>query len=421
MLVLGSWNTLNIKMQQVSCAPTLDKHPTDTFQGACKPGEKLFRKPWTQNILMFIAEASLLIPYFIQRNHRRRSARDALVQPAAEPRPKVPFYTFAVPACCDVFGTGLGSVSMLFLDSAIWQMLRSSIIICSAVLSVTFLRKRLQPFMWVAVGVVFVGLVLVGLASVLDASGDTDKKANSPSAGQQLIGIALVISAQVCAAFQMVFEEMLLTSPHRAKTSAKKTVGCEGCWGFAFMGLGLLVMGFVPGDDDGHYESAVDGAYMIANNGVLLFFVLTYMASICLYNFCGITVGKKMSAVVRCLVDSCRTVVVWAVNLVLAALGSPYGSPWTPHSWLTAFGFMWLVFGTLLYNEVIPAPACLRRPSETREEDAADDNVSCVGGTSLILNKVDNADELEGEHPGPMEVEAARAPPRTSSGYSQEY
>merc|ERR1712226_278570 len=99
---------------------------------------------------MFVAEASLLIPYGLQKHARRRAhtAREGLVPPAAEATQKIPFYVFAVPAFCDVFGTGLGSVSMLFLDSAIWQMLRSSIIICSAVLSVTFLRKRLQPFHW---------------------------------------------------------------------------------------------------------------------------------------------------------------------------------------------------------------------------------------------------------------------------------
>jgi len=377
----------------------------------------LFRKPWTQNILMFIAESTLLIPYMIQKQTRRRhyNAREVLVPAGGEAAPKIPFHVFAIPAFCDVFGTGLGSMSMLFLDSAIWQMLRSSIIIFSAVLSVTFLGKRLQPFHWLAVGIVFVGLVLVGLASVLDAASEqaSDKKTSSVSAGQQLVGIALVISAQLCAAFQMVFEEKLLTG--RAKTSAKKTVACEGIWGTTFMTLGLIVMFLVPGPDDGHYESFVDGVYMVGNNGTLLFFVITYMASISLYNFVGITVGKKMSAVVRCLVDSCRTVVVWAVNLILWGLGSDYGSPWTPYSLLTAFGFLWLVFGTLLYNEVLPVPAFLRRPTETGEEDDGGHAISVAGSFSQILSKVDMTDELEGggERQGVMQIEAPRAPART--------
>lgn len=388
MLVLGSWNTLNVKLQQESCAPTLDLHPTVDFKGDCGDSQKLFRKPWTQNILMFVAEATMLIPYTIQKKGRRQTAREVLVPPAVEAAPKVPFYVFAVPAFCDVFGTGLGSVSMLFLDSAIWQMLRSSIIICSAVLSVTFLRKRLQPFHWLAVCIVFVGLVLVGLATMLDAADKKDDK-KSVSADKQLIGIVLVISAQLCAAFQMVFEEKLLTG--RAKTSAKKTVGMEGCWGMAFMTMGLIVMGLMPGPDNGSYESFIDGAYMIGNDGLLLFFVLTYMASISMYNFVGITVGKKMSAVVRCLVDSCRTVVVWAVNLLLFAMGSPYGSEWTRHSWLTAFGFLWLVFGTLLYNAVFPVPAFLTRPADPGEEDNV--RVSVAGSFAQILSKADMTDE----------------------------
>mmetsp|Transcript_78447 Transcript_78447/g.204494 ORF Transcript_78447/g.204494 Transcript_78447/m.204494 type:complete len:217 (+) Transcript_78447:97-747(+) len=174
--------------------------------------------------------------------------------------------------------------------------------------------------------------------------------------------MALVVGAQLLSAFQMVFEEMLLTG--RAKTSAQKVVGMEGVWGGFFMLIILVLTSTLPGNDGGHIESAPHGMLMVVSSPTLLALVPTYMVSISLYNFVGITVGQRMSAVVRCLVDSCRTFVVWAVDLLLYyAVSKEFGSAWLPHSWITVIGFCILVLGTFLYNEVVPVPSCLvRRP-----------------------------------------------------------
>jgi drug/metabolite transporter (DMT)-like permease len=194
-----------------------------------------------------------------------------------------------------------------------------------------------------------------------------------------MTGIILVVGAQVFSAFQMCFEELLLTG--RAPTSAKKVVGMEGVWGTTYMIVILILMYFIHGGDNGHVEDTPEGLRLLTGNGFLAFLVVSYMMSISVYNLVGITVGKKMSAVVRCLVDSCRTVVVWVVNLMLHYLvDEKLGSAWQPHTWLQLVGFVILVFGTLLYNEVLTPPRWLTSgtPGEAGERTFSTTSVDNV-------------------------------------------
>mmetsp|Transcript_83655 Transcript_83655/g.174978 ORF Transcript_83655/g.174978 Transcript_83655/m.174978 type:complete len:414 (-) Transcript_83655:322-1563(-) len=398
MLVLGSWNTLNTKFQFQTCVPIAVQY--QDIEKCPGGGAKKFDKPWLDNMFMFIGEASLIIVYGLSRRRNRRAeARTLQVDPAqveqgllpADQGRKLPLYIFGIPAFCDVFGTGLATVGMQYMDSAIWQMLRSAIIIFSALLSVTFLGKRLPPYKWVAVAIVFVGLVLVGYASMMDPdspAGTTPESGGSEKA----FGIALVVGAQLVSAFQMVFEEKLLTGS--VKCSAKKVVGMEGLWGGFFMIIILILMSTLPGKDAGHFEYTPQGLEMLAASPTLLVLIPTYMISIAFYNLVGITVGKRMSAVVRCLVDSCRTVVVWAVNLIIFyGFSETYGSPWKPHSWLTAVGFLVLIFGTLMYNEVLPMPKCLQLPEEVAPGDT--DSVLERVTSDLVVLKADIAAESD--------------------------
>lgn len=371
MLVFGSWNTLNLKWQDSVCAPS------GSSDGKCGAGQRKFNKPWLQNMLMFMGEASLIAVYgATQRGRRQRAQAEAprLLPDGSSPK-KTPFYIYSIPAFCDVFGTGLGAVAMQYTPSALWQMLRSAIIIFSAILSYFFLGRQFEPFHWVAVGIVFVGLVIVGLANVLD--GSSDKGGDEVPMGDRIFGMALVVFAQLCAASQMVVEEKLLTTG--AKTSAKKVVGCEGLWGMMYMIVILTAMSMVPGNDNGKFESFPDSMKMVSGSPLLVFFIVTYASSISVYNLTGITVGKKMSTVVRCLVDSCRTVTVWVVNLILYYSGfEAYGAAWTEYSWLTVIGFLILILGTLLYNEVLSAPSCLRKDLSCLDEDSRHDTSSFV-------------------------------------------
>merc|ERR1712048_358430 len=108
----------------------------------------------------------------------------------------------------------------------------------------------------------------------------------------------LVILAQVFASFQVTFEEYLLTG---YQVSSVLTVGMEGIWGCMLMVAILACMTIIPGHDHGVYESVPEGVHMLSGSRMLQNLVLSYMICIALYNFVGMQLCRKLSAVTRCL------------------------------------------------------------------------------------------------------------------------
>ena len=74
---------------------------------------------------------------------------------------------------------------------------------------------------------------------------------------------------------------------------------------------------------------------------------LAICLSIALFNFSGLAVTKNVSATARSLIDTSRTVGIWAVSLLLG---------WEQLAPLQVLGFGMLVYGTLCFNEVVPFP-----------------------------------------------------------------
>ncbi len=111
----------------------------------------------------------------------------------------------------------------------------------------------------------------------------------------------------------------------------------------------------MPGDDHGSYENSIDSIEKMENNGFLFFLIIVYCISIALFNQCGMAVSKYLSSLHRTLIDSLRALVVWAVQLGMfyGFDSTTYGVAWTANSLLQLLGFLLLVLGTLVYNEVI--------------------------------------------------------------------
>jgi len=66
--------------------------------------------------------------------------------------------------------------------------------------------------------------------------------------------------------------------------------------------------------------------------------------SIAFFNFFGISVTKAMSATHRMVLDSVRTMVIWAFSLLVA---------WQEFNYFQVLGFTVLLAGTFVYNEII--------------------------------------------------------------------
>ena len=75
-----------------------------------------------------------------------------------------------------------------------------------------------------------------------------------------------------------------------------------------------------------------------------------YVLSIAFFNFSGLTISKYASATSRTIVDTLRTILVWTFFLTM---------PFVPEetketfSWLQLLGFLILILGGLIYNEIL--------------------------------------------------------------------
>ncbi len=98
-----------------------------------------------------------------------------------------------------------------------------------------------------------------------------------------------------------------------------------------------------------------------------LFFSPGNILSIAFFNFSGISVTKEMSATTRMVLDSMRTVVIWAVSL-----GVGWQSFGLNSFFMQLGGFVLLILGMCFYNNMLIRPllrkcGCLRSEREGRE------------------------------------------------------
>ena len=71
------------------------------------------------------------------------------------------------------------------------------------------------------------------------------------------------------------------------------------------------------------------------------------IVSIGCFNATGVAITKYASAAQRSTVDTCRTLIIWLVSLLIG---------WEKFYWQELIGFLLLVMGTLVYNEIFILP-----------------------------------------------------------------
>jgi hypothetical protein len=160
----------------------------------------------------------------------------------------------SLPAICDICGTTLMNVGLLFVVPSIYQMTRGALVLFVGLFSVIFLRRKLHLFQWFALVTVVLGVAIVGLAGAIykdhkaapaailmlrDAAAVFVKEARTPETLRAIIGVFLIAGAQIFTASQFVLEEYIL---EEYALEPLKVVGWEGLFGFSVTVLGMLVM-----------------------------------------------------------------------------------------------------------------------------------------------------------------------------------
>ena len=282
----------------------------------------------------------------------------------------------ALPACCDITATTLMNVGLLYVAASIYQMTRGALVLFVGVFSVIFLRRRLFAYQWSALVIVVLGVGIVGLAGAIAsnpqakpeprsivetavllaraASDQVKTTAQTPEALQTIIGVLMIAGAQIFTATQFVLEEWLL---EKYAIEPLKVVGWEGLFGFIITMLGFAVLHWTIGSTEkgqyGYFD-AVEAWRQVTHYRAIAVSSILIMISIGGFNFFGLSVTRSISATSRSTIDTCRTLFIWIVSLALH---------WETFKWLQIVGFMLLVYGTFLFNDIVGHPfhSCARR------------------------------------------------------------
>lgn len=322
-----------------------------------------------------------------------------------------------LPASLDLLNTVLGNIGLVWVNSSIYQMTRGSVVIFSAMLSVKWLGRRLRHFHYWSIFFVTVAVALVGIAGTQEEAPDDDECADDDdgasgsgdddgaSAGQVVLGLGFILAAQLVTAVQIITEERLMCD--RATMLAPVClVGFEGLWGLFYFVFLAPILSLTPASDlpisAVWHENFYDSVVQISNSSTLLLFVLGYMVAILAYNVSANFVTQSLSAVVRSILEACRTLGVWFVGLVLFYVGGTCGTraigeQWTPWSYLELAGFAVLLLGTFSYKGLVRIPWVGEEEYAKAEEDEAALAAGSDGGSDVrALDDKDIYSLLEG-------------------------
>ena len=351
LLITGSINTIANKLQQ-----------NTTSKGVKYKGHQKFI-----TFCMFNGEFVCLLIYWLKEGRfKKKQKSESLISNAEEKNnnnkkePKIWYFLF--PAIFDILGSSISSISLTFLPTSIYQMFRGAIIIFTCTASILFLKNKYYKHHFLGIVIVILGLIIVGLDAVIN--GDSSEGENPA------FGIFLVVLSQVFSCFLFITEEKLLKG---YETPPLKAVGLEGMWGVLCYIVLLFIFYFIRCESwpnflkDGvcirdneieeestiRFENAIFALKQIYASTKLKCYLSLYVCSIAFFNFSGLTISKYSSATSRTIVDTARTILVWIFFLTM---------PFVPEetketfSWLQLLGFVVLVIGGLIYNEILVLP-----------------------------------------------------------------
>ncbi|KAF8610843.1 hypothetical protein BDV93DRAFT_517936 [Ceratobasidium sp. AG-I] len=378
MLVTGCANSLLTKWQDRMCVENCE--PTAT-----RPAVH-FEQPVWQSLNMFIGESLCFLPILWQwiasRNsppqlplaeEEEESAQGAKVQANPALTGRKVLYLW-LPAFCDLTGTTLMNVGLLYTPVSIYQMTRGALVLWVGLLSVIFLRRHLYLYQWISLFVVMAGVSLVGLSGSLikNVVGDQPGEAihafmnsvarsiapEEPEPATVFAGILFVLFAQLFTATQFVIEEKIMKN---YSIDPLMAVGWEGFFGTVSVFLCMPFLALFASKSP--FFDFPRGWHQIIDHPNVMMASIFIMFSISSFNFFGLSVTYRVSATARSTTDTCRTLGIWIVSLGLGWERLAW-----PYSVLQVLGFALLVYGTFLFNNLVEPPAFIR--PATRGSDA---------------------------------------------------
>ena len=171
------------------------------------------------------------------------------------------------------------------------------------------------------------------------------------------IGILILLTGQLAGASGLVVEEKFLGG--EPDLDPFFMAGVQGMWQTLICLCVLGVLQVVPCSDEdlcphGVVEDSIGALAEYAKQPLHFLWTALLLVFVCLFAACGLSVTKLASAASRTTVESLRSVVLWIFFMSVPINGQRLET----FTWMQLIGFMILVTGVLIYNEIIKLQRC---------------------------------------------------------------
>jgi len=303
--------------------------------------EREFKHPVLQCWGLSVGEAACILLFLTDNFLKERRRREK----ETEEKEKIPFniFLFVPPAILHLTSRVFTFIALTLTTASSFEMLTGTNLIFVSILSRVFLKRVLPWYKWFAILVISIGVVVVGIS-------DMRSSCEEETGSNPLLGDIFVVIAMAFYACQLTYEEKFVKKYNIKPMNA---IGLEGSFAVTILSVMLVVLYFIPvkfdmGQPGGQLDDALDGFVQLGNNGTLLASFLLTTVALCFTLVAGINVTRKLSAVHRLVINSGRSVIVWAISLAIG---------WQCFQPLQILGFIIMSLGVLIFNDIIIGPA----------------------------------------------------------------
>ena len=295
-------------------------------------------------LILYIDQVCALIYYYLIENKKEENEDN---------KPQFQYYQSIPSIIFDFFGSSLAFFGLALLPGSICQMLRGALLIFTYILSVIFIKNSHNMNHYLGMFLTIIGLIIVGLAEGLKKTSNL---------GTTIGGIILTVIGQFFTAIQFVYEENL-TKKYQCKIT--KVIGFQGIFGIFLMIIVLPILDSIncgegktdfirnvcTKDENGVWslENFVFALKQLKNSKKLIWLSLLYAVGDLGYNLTGITIGKEATSTARAIAENMKILLIWIFFLF----------PFNPinyrekFNWIQFIGYLMLLFGNLIYHEII--------------------------------------------------------------------
>jgi hypothetical protein len=268
----------------------------------------------------------------------------------------------------------MSAICIVFIGVSFDSMMKSGTLIGVSIIARCVFGQHYHCYQWCAILVVVMALTLVGAAGIFGAE-ESETIRTSRFTTALILGLKFV--SQVGYAVRLSYEEYFV---QRRFYHPILICGVEGFWGFLFIGvIGQTVAHFLPGEEgNGLHEDFLDTVAQIHHQPSLWGVIVVAFALGLVYNCVSATLIGRTSAVVRTLVESLRTFLIWMVQFAVfyGCRASTklfqyrfVGEEWTDASLVQAAGFLLMTWGLCMYNSIPRYPCFSYAPAAGAPND----------------------------------------------------